>query len=78
MIEKTFFFEMFLFEKIKVYTVDSATFYTNPTKTSLQKTCSKNTFFRHKIKRIWLNRSGSKDHADPKNPKIKRDNTSVV
>ena len=32
--KKVFFFQFFLVEKIKVSTVDSATFYTNPTKIS--------------------------------------------
>ena len=37
MMKKYVFFEFFLFEKIKVCTVDSATFYPNPTKISLLK-----------------------------------------
>ena len=45
--EKIFFFEILFSEKIKLCTVDSATFYTNPTKTSLQKMVDKKVFFDH-------------------------------
>ena len=54
-----FFQKKYFFEKIKLSTVDSATFYTNPTKNSLQKNVRKTCFFRH----FFLNRSGSRDHA---------------
>ena len=58
-----FFFEKNIFEKIKLCAVDSATFYPNPTKKSLQKNGRKKVFFRSKIKSFCLNRSGSRDHA---------------
>ena len=63
MTKKYFFFEILFSEKIKLCTVDSATFYTNPTKTSLQKMVDKKVFFRPFFRPVFLNRSGSRGHA---------------
>ena len=61
--EKIFVHEILFSKKIKLCTVDSATFYRNPTKTPLQKNARKKRFFRPFFRSVFLNCSGSRDHA---------------
>ena len=79
MTKNILFFEILFFEKIKLCTVDSATFYTNPTKTSLQKMVEKKVFFDHFStyfsKSLWI--EGPRCHKTHKKYQVNSDYLST-